>query len=841
MFASLTELLYYPETALTLYLEFIVSTLRGRFARPRLSSSIMITNQTYSSLRALTPVLWLTAFLTISLDLVADGLPDALQMRTERETSIIIDGVIDEAAWQGIASFSGFKVISPDTLADAPLQTQIKLFYTERGLYFSALMTQPPETLIERLGARDQFSNRDRISLSIDTSGSGLYAYWFAVNLGGSLMDGTILPERQYSSNWDGPWRGASQRTKTGWSVEMMLPWSMMTLPASESGDRDIGIYIQRAAASINEDWAYPGLPRTQNRFLSRFLKTKIKDINPKQQLTFYPYLSSSLDAVADTMTQKAGFDLFWRPTTAFQVTGSFNPDFGNVESDNVVVNLTSYETFFPEKRPFFLEGQEIFSTSPRANPGWRSGGNPTTLINTRRIGSPPRPLNDPAIGLSQTEANQPSELIAAAKITGQSGPLRYGLLVALEDDTQLLGIKDGEPVRPSQFGRDFAAARILYENTQGSGRNALGLLITEVGHMDQSAQTLGIDLHHLSQNGKLVIDFQSLHSDTVIEKGHGAFADIVYQPAQGVQHKLKLDYFDQHLDINDFGFLQRNDAKGYRYRFERVQSNLQRLKGRETDLVITQQWNLAGEQTRLGLSGAQELRFFNNTQLEFKLDFYPKRWEDRNSDGNGSYRLQDRWQTGANYSSDSARPVSYRLSANMREEDIGGQSRSLGLSLSYQPTDRLSTKLDFKYETRSGWLLHKAGSEFTRFHSESLKPQLELSYFVTASQQARLRLQWVGIKAFERDRWRLPVAGGQLIEAVAAAGPGRDFSISRLSFQARYRWEIAPLSDFFVVYTRGSDLPSNIKASFSNQLSKAWDQALVDSLVVKLRYRFGR
>jgi hypothetical protein len=184
--------------------------------------------------------------------LQASGLPDALPMRTELDTRIIIDGVIDEPAWQNIKAFSGFKVISPDTLADAPLKTNIKMFYTERGLYFSALMIQPPETLIERLSARDQFVNRDRISLSIDTSGTGLYAYWFAVNLGGSLMDGTILPERQYSSNWDGPWRGASQRTETGWTVEMMLPWSMMTLPASESGDRDIGIYIQRAAASID-------------------------------------------------------------------------------------------------------------------------------------------------------------------------------------------------------------------------------------------------------------------------------------------------------------------------------------------------------------------------------------------------------------------------------------------------------------------------------------------------------------------------------------------------------------------------------------------------------------
>ena len=124
--------------------------------------------------------------------LQASGLPDALPTRTELDTRIIIDGVIDEPAWQNIKAFSGFKVISPDTLADAPLKTNVKMFYTERGLYFSALMIQPPETLIERLSARDQFVNRDRISLSIDTSGTGLYAYWFAVNLGGSLMDGAI-------------------------------------------------------------------------------------------------------------------------------------------------------------------------------------------------------------------------------------------------------------------------------------------------------------------------------------------------------------------------------------------------------------------------------------------------------------------------------------------------------------------------------------------------------------------------------------------------------------------------------------------------------------------------
>ncbi len=782
-----------------------------------------------------------------SLLATAQGLPPVLNKAIESDVSMTIDGILNEPIWQTIEAFSDFKVISPDTLAPASSPTRIKLFYTDKGLYFAADMIQDPRSLVERLSSRDQYVNRDRISISIDASGEGLYAYWFAVNLGGSLMDGTILPERDYSSNWDGPWRGASHRTETGWSVEMLLPWSMMALPPTRSGARDIGIYIQRAVASIDEDWAYPALPRTQNQFLSQFPKTTITDIDPKQQLTFYPYVSSTWDQAADQTQQKAGFDLFWRPTTAFQVTGSFNPDFGNVESDNVVVNLTSYETFFPEKRPFFLEGQEIFTTSPRANPGWGPGGGgstPTTLLNTRRIGAPPRALTDTSIALSQTEENRPSELLGAAKITGQSGAFRYGMLLAAEDDTNLSGIQNAQAVTATQTGRDFVAARLLWENASGAGRSGAGIMVTEVAHRDVTARTLGIDLHYLSASGKLIFDFQSLSSDTELDHGHGGFADIVYRPERGKQHKLTVDYFDRSLDINDFGFLQRNDLKGYRYTYQRNQSDLKRLRSLQTRLAVTQRWNFAGEQTRVGFFSSREMQFFNNTQLSIELNFFPERWEDRDSSGNGSFRLVNRVQTGFNFRSDGARAFSYRLGAKLQQEDIGGQKRSYSLDFEYQPTARFSAKLDLNYESSDGWLLHDAGTDFTRFHSERLRPKFELSYFFSAAQQLRLSLQWIGIKAFERDRWRLLGDRGALTldsRDISAAPSHRDFSISRLSFQARYRWELAPLSDLFFVYTRGSDLPSNIQTSFSDLFQDALDQALVDSLVFKLRYRFGR
>ena len=128
---------------------------------------------------------------------------------------------------------------------------------------------------------------------------------------------------------------------------------------------------------------------------------------------------------------------------------------------------------------------------------------------------------------------------------------------------------------------------------------------------------------------------------------------------------------------------------------------------------------------------------------------------------------------------------------------------------LNYQPSDRIAFNLSLRHETRTGWLLYSGDQNFTRFQAETWRPNFEFSYFLSARQQARISLQWVGIKAFEHtdsysreqaNHWRLCKT-----QIVIETSP------SRMSFQARYRWELAPLSDLFVVYTRGSNVPSNI------------------------------
>ena len=752
--------------------------------------------------------------------------------------AIQIDGVLEESEWQSLPVFNNFRELSPATLTEAPFETGLRIFYSEKGLYIGIQADQPSDTLIERLSSRDQFITRDGFSFILDPSGEGLYAYWFAINLGNSLGDGMVLPERQFSREWDGPWHGATARNEAGYAIEYFLPFSMMAMPELQDIERKMGLGIMRRVGHKGESWGWPALPSTQPQFLSALQPIVLDNFKPRQQFTFYPYVTVNYDAIENEDDFKSGFDVFWRPSPNLQLTAAVNPDFGNIESDDVVVNLTSVETFFPEKRPFFLEGQEIFTTTPRAQGHGR--GTPTILVNTRRIGSPPVGPEIDNVEVSDVEANQLTELIGAAKVTGQKNGWRYGLLTAIEDDTQIKGRINNQEVDLKAEGRTFGAARFLYESTKGGVRRGLGWITTMVNHPTSNAIVHGIDGHFLSKDGSWNLDGQLLYSDVNDSTGFGGFADITYAQRPGRQHRVALNYFDEDLDINDFGFVRRNDAITARYSYLLTQSDLPGLKERGTSLTLSQEYNTDGLVVRSGIFFNQEREFNNNSQLETELNYFPARWDDLSSRGNGIFRLNPRWGAGIYWGTDNAKPLQATFGYSLQDEYLKGNQKTYELELNWRPSNRFSAQVSIFYKKRTDWLVHFKGRDLTTFAAEYWQPRVELDYFLSAKQQFRVIWNWVGVKAVERQRWRVPVDDGALVIDPRSQTGSRDFTISNLSFQARYRWEIAPLSDLFIVYTRGSDLFSRPGDSFSELLHDGWTERGADSLVIKLRYRMG-
>ena len=145
------------------------------------------------------------------------------------------------------------------------------------------------------------------------------------------------------------------------------------------------------------------------------------------------------------------------------------------------------------------------------------------------------------------------------------------------------------------------------------------------------------------------------------------------------------------------------------------------------------------------------------------------------------------------------------------------------------------------QYTDQEALLVHQGNGSYTSFEAHQWAPKLESNYFISARQQFRVTLQWNSLKAFEDRFWQ--VNPNRLEHLKPVANPDNDpddFVISRLTFQARYRWQIAPLSDLFIVYTRGSNLPGNSFLTFQDLLEQGWNDRIVDSFAIKLRYRFG-
>ncbi len=762
----------------------------------------------------------------------------------EADANITLDGFVDEPVWDRLPVVDGMRVINPDTLAEAPYETHVRMFYTERGIYVSAVNFQPPGSLVARMTSRDTQLDRDGFVVGLDTSGEGLYGYFLRMNLGDSMTDATLLPERQMNMQWDGSWNGATQALDDGWSIEYFIPWSMVALP--QAGDtRRIGIYLERQVGHLGgEAWSNPALPRTVNEYLSAFEKYELRDIEPRRQLTFYPFASGIYDAIKGETGYKTGTEIFWRPTTNSLLSATINPDFGNVESDDVIVNLTAFETFFPEKRAFFLEGQDIFNATGRTGAIMRGPSGPLTLLNTRRIGGAPHFGDVPdGVDVVPTDLSDPTDLLGAVKFTGSVGNWQYGSLFATEDETTIEGtLEDGTPIGIHATGRDFGIGRLLYEDTSGGGRRSLGWMGTHIAHPEVDATVNAIDWGYFSADNRWVVDGQLMYSDAHGVTGAGIFNDVSFRPRRGVNHSLRATFLDDELEINDLGFSQRNDSANLDYSYFRIESDIPGLRNRTTSVFLTNQWNTQGRPVRLGAFFNRSYTFIDsNNSVNFSLRWFPERIDDRLGRGTGDFVVPHRHGLNVMYQTDVAKPLSWSVGLNLGQDELGPANNAMDAGFSWRPIDRFSFDLKLNYQDREALLVHRGGGRYTSFEAHQWSPRVETNYFITAKQQFRLTLQWTGLKAFEDRFWQVnPHSREYLHEVAKPNDTPDDFVISRMTFQARYRWEIAPLSDLFVVYTRGGNLPRRSFLSFQDMLEHSWSTPVVDTLAVKLRYRFG-
>jgi len=340
------------------------------------------------------------------------------------------DGRLDEPAWSRAQPYSRFIQSFPDEGAPATQRTEVRVLFDEARLYLGIHCFDTSSGAIVRpLGRRDSPPSSDQVVIVVDPGLDHRSANMFVVTAGGVLADGLYYDDDQSTYDWDAVWEGAVSVHGDGWTAELAIPLS--TFRFKNGKEQVWGLGVQRIVGRSHEKAATVLLPRNGRGIVSRLGHlTGLEGIQPGLDLEITPYLAGRLSlrprhADADFPRPRmlapqadVGVDLNLRLGSRLTLTGAINPDFGQVEADQIVLNLSSFEQFFPEKRPFFNQGLDLFQP---VGAGFEDRV-PQQLFYSRRIG-----LDAPILG--------------AAKVVGHlADGVRIGLLDALTSGTGMSG-----------------------------------------------------------------------------------------------------------------------------------------------------------------------------------------------------------------------------------------------------------------------------------------------------------------------------------------------------------------------------------------------------------------
>src|SRR5712671_2719445 len=295
--------------------------------------------------------------------------------------AVDIDGRIDTEEWEGARHIVDFRKVQPLNGEPASLRTEAWILATPEGLAIAFRCTQPREVPLTRQRVQRDFEEQvDRVNVMIDFDGDHRTGFDFTLSSTDGIFDAVITNENQFNKDWDGNWRHAVREDDTGWTAEVLLPWHITSMRRAKGDTRTVAIYLDRVVGMTGERVAWPLASFERPRFLSDFASIVVANYT-SSLLAITPYVSGLYDNVAKRGKFDAGVDLFWKPNGQMQVTATLNPDFGQVESDDLVVNFDATEVFISDKRPFFTENQGIFEfTTP---------SDFSQLLYTRRIGGP--------------------------------------------------------------------------------------------------------------------------------------------------------------------------------------------------------------------------------------------------------------------------------------------------------------------------------------------------------------------------------------------------------------------------------------------------------------------
>jgi hypothetical protein len=701
----------------------------------------------------------------------------------------VIDGRLDDEAWQTQGEWAGNYTQNMPTEGAPPTeQTELKILYDDKYLYYAIRAYDDPAKIHHYPGRRDDFGEYavDVVGICFDSYNDKRTGFEFDLTASGGKID-LILGngELEWDTTWDAVWDGKVAHDEKGWTAEARIPLNQLRYDRQK--EQVWGMHAWRWLTRNKEESQWQLIPRQNTGRMYQLGELHgIRDLPPSRHVELLPHVvgkAASGPSVPGEGTDGSGtigIDAKVGLTTNFTLDATVNPDFGQVEADPSVLNLTAYETFYEEKRPFFLEGRKILQFGIEDE---------DQLFYSRRIGQPPS-LQPPAGPDETVRAPDATTILGALKVTGKTTD---GLSVAvLQTFTQKEHAEVAGPLGSSEpvvepFG-SYTAGRV--QKDWNKGNTILGGMVTSahrwisdpsLAFLPTQAWSGGVDFVHYFDDRFWVLEARGIASHVEGDReaisalqtnpvhyyqrpdathlgvnenatslaGHGGSVLFGTSGKGRFRATSHFHWYSPGLELNDVGYLRQADVEANQLFLGWVES---RPKGifREYSIQGSRedQWDFSGLHTKSETAAEANATFQNKWGVTGRVA-YDQLVDTRALFGGPALRSSDFWTTFLRVSSDNARRVSVAVKG---EHDWTLEGETVGNALSVEASIRPSGRLtfsatgeylrledDLQYvgteETAGGtrWLLGRNNESLWNFTFRinlAITPDLTLTYY---------------------------------------------------------------------------------------------------------------
>ncbi len=715
--------------------------------------------------------------------------PTVTAVRVDRAPQL--DGHLDDAAWAQATSVRDLLQSVPDEGRPASESTEVRIVYDADAVYVGArLFDAEPGRIVRRLARRDASTHSDEFRVLFDSYHDRRTAFEFTVNAAGVHTDVLYGGDGSFSDkSWDPVWEAAISVDSLGWTAEIRIPFTQLRF--AKAPEQVWGVRFVRWIERKNELALYPFVARTESGMASRFAElVGIASLETRKHLQLLPYAVGSgtyrqpttLGNPFETPNayhRNAGADVKYGLSSSQTLDATVNPDFGQVEVDETFVNLTAFEQFLDEHRPFFIEGTQIFDFGGNGG-GVNRFSDPPLYFYSRRIGRPPQ--GKPSSS-GFKDVPQSTTILGAAKLTGRSaGGWSVGLLEALtarERATVLdtvTGTRYRDEVEPAT---NYFAGRV--KRDLNGGNTSIGLLATA---MDRRPTTPALDMlprdafaggldffqrwgdNHYTLAGSVGgsylqgepaalqqvqrssnryfqrPDAQRFRYDPTRTALAGVSADLYLNKVAGnwrwgVAGRTTSPGFE----VNDLGFQNRVDrisaaaALGYKWT-----KSGRTLRQANAYLQIAPSWNYDGDPIDRKIAAFGYAQFRNFWFADWSVSYTPRVVDDRLTRGGPLAMKPAGWYTSADLTTDTRRALSAYGFVSVQRDETGGWAVNLIPQLTLRPSAALSLS------ATAGYVAGRATAQFvTRAADATATATLGTRYVFAALAQ---RQAYVTVRA---------------------------------------------------------------------------------------------